>query len=170
MRKGMKAAAATAALLTIGSASAFGFTSGPPTAVPSHLSYGEVTVGSESSPQSVVVTLPCPGLDGTSMTTCNPPSTTYPMAVKATGDFRAEAPNCPPALVADNPAVPVSCVINVFFKPTKKGKRTGTLRTGSNPGSPEVFLEGKGVKAKKKSCKQKNKKKKKKCKKKKKKK
>jgi len=169
MRKRTKVAAATVALLAIGSASAFGFTSGPPTALPSQLSFGSVTVGHPSSSQSVVVTVPCPALGGTSKTECSPPSTTYPITAKATADFKVNSANCPPALVADNPAVPVSCVINVFFKPTKTGKRTGLLSTGSNPGSPEVFLEGKGVKAKKKSCQQKNKKKRKKCKKKKKK-
>jgi hypothetical protein len=163
------AAAAIAALAVCGAASAFAFTSGPPSAIPTSLSFGSVTVNTPSSPQSVVVTLPCPGLDGTSMETCDPPSTTFPMAINASGDFKTYAPACPSALVASNPAVPVSCVINVTFKPTKTGKRTGLLSTGSNPGSPQVFLEGKGVK-KTTNCSKKSKKQKKKCKKKKKKK
>jgi hypothetical protein len=124
----------------------------------------------------VVVTVPCPALGGTDHTVCVPESTSYPMSIKATGDYIADGRNCPPVLVAANPAVPVSCVINVTFKPRKTGKRTGTLTTGANPGSPEVFLEGKGIEGKVTKCKKKKKstkasaaKKKKKCKKKKKK-
>jgi hypothetical protein len=173
-----KLAVTTVALAVSVAGTAFAFTSGPPTASKSSLSFGNSTIGLLSSPQSVVVTLPCPALGGTDHTVCVPDSTSYPMSIKATGDYIAAGNNCPPVLVAANPAVPVSCVINVFFKPKKTGKRTGTLTTGANPGSPEVFLEGKGVKGKVTTCKKKKKKskkasvakKKKKCKKKKKKK
>ena len=162
-----KVAIATAALVVCAAGTAFAFTSGPPTASKTSMNFGSSTIGLRSSPQTVVVTLPCPALGGTDHTVCVPDSTSYPMSIKATGDYIASGHNCPPVLVVNNPAVPVSCVINVFFKPKKKGKRTGTLTTGANPGSPKVFLEGKGVKSKKTTCKQKNKKKKKKCKKKK---
>jgi hypothetical protein len=162
-----KVTVATVALVVAAAGTAFAFTSGPPTASRSSMSFGTWTVGLRSSPESVVVTVPCPALGGTDHTVCVPESTSYPMSIKATGDYIADGRNCPPVLVAANPAVPVSCVINVFFKPSKTGKRTGMLTTGANPGSPEVFLEGTGVKQKK-SCKKKNKKQRKKCKKKKK--
>lgn len=166
---------ATVALVVSAAGSAFAFTSGPPSASQSTLSFGNWIVGQRSTPESVVVTLPCPALGGTDHTVCVPESTSYPMSIKATGDFIANGANCPPALVADNPAVPVSCVIDVTFKPSKTGKRTGRLTTGANPGSPEVFLEGKGIEGQVTKCKKKKKskkasaaKKKKKCKKKKK--
>jgi hypothetical protein len=148
-----KVAVATAALVVAATGAAFAFTSGPPTASQSSLSFGNWTVGLRSSPQSVVVTVPCPALGGTDHTVCVPESTSYPMSIKATGDYIANGANCPSVLVAANPAVPVSCVINVTFKPSKTGKRTGTLTTGANPGSPEVFLEGHGVKGKVTKCK-----------------
>jgi hypothetical protein len=155
-----KVAITTAALVVSVAGTAFAFTSGPPTASKTSLSFGSSTIGLRSSPQSVVVTLPCPALGGTDHTVCVPDSTSYPMSIKATGDYIANGNNCPPVLVAANPAVPVSCVINVTFKPTKTGKRTGTLTTGANPGSPKVSLEGKGVKQKKHKKKMKKKKKK----------
>ena len=118
-----KLAVTTVALVVFAAGTAFAFTSGPPTASQSSLSFG-TTVGLRSSPQSVVVTLPCPALGGTDHTVCVPDSTSYPMSIKATGDFIANGANCPPVLVA-NPAVPVSCAINVSFKPKKTGKRPG---------------------------------------------
>jgi hypothetical protein len=160
MRFRGKVAVATAALVVVATGTAFAFTSGPPTASKSSMSFGKSPIGLRSSPQSVVVTLPCPALGGTDHTVCVPDSTSYPMSIKATGDYIADGKNCPPVLVAANPAVPVSCVINVTFKPKKTGKRTGTLTTGANPGSPEVFLQGKGVKQKPKKHKKKKKKKK----------
>jgi hypothetical protein len=172
-----KVAIATVALVVSAAGSAFAFTSGPPTASQTTLSFGNWIVGQRSTPGSVVVTLPCPALGGTDHTVCVPESTSYPMSIKATGDFIANGANCPPVLVAANPAVPVSCVIDVNLKPSKTGKRTGTLTTGANPGSPEVFLQGHGLKGSTATCKKKKKtsktasaaKKKKKCKKKKKK-
>jgi hypothetical protein len=133
--------------------------SGPPTAVPSSLDFGKQTVGTTSgSSQSVVVTVPCAGLDGTNMLTCSPPQTSYPMSIHASGDFTTYAPNCPPVLTANNPYLYSSCVINVGFKPEKTGLREGTLTTGANPGSPTVALSGKGLASASKKCTKKKKK------------
>jgi Ca2+-binding RTX toxin-like protein len=129
--------------------------SGSPTAVPSSLDFGQQKIGTTGSSQSVVVTVRCAGLDGTNMLTCSPPQTVYPMSIHASGDFIANAPNCPPVLVANNPYLYSSCVINVSFRPQRTGLRTGTLTTGSNPGSPTVSLSGTGVPTTSKKCKSK---------------
>ena len=59
--------------------------------------------------------------------------------LQATGDFNVASNNC--SLVAAG----ASCSINVFFKPTAVGARTGTLTVGSNGSTLVSSLTGNGI-------------------------
>lgn len=59
--------------------------------------------------------------------------------VSTTGDFAVASNNC--SLVAAG----ASCTINVFFKPTAVGARTGTLTVGSNGSTLVASLSGNGT-------------------------
>lgn len=101
------------------------------TVAPSSLTYGNQTVGTTSTAQSVVVT----------NTGANPIAVS---AVTSTGDF-AETNNC------TSTPVPVegSCTINVTFSPTAGASRTGTLTISDNAqGNPHIVtLSGTGMAA-----------------------
>ncbi len=94
---------------------------------PSSLSFGSTVVGSSSSAQAVQVTN-----SGTSTATVS--------AVAASGDF-SQTNNC------SSIAVGASCTVNVTFKPTAGGSRTGNLTVTSNANnSPTtVALTGTGI-------------------------
>ena len=100
----------------------------PLTASPSSVSFGNETVGSTSSAQSVTVT--------------NPSTTAVSMSsIGVTGPF-SEANNCGTSLAAG-----ASCTVSVSFAPTAAGSATGTLSVNSSaPGSPlTVALSGTGT-------------------------
>ncbi|WP_435179021.1 choice-of-anchor D domain-containing protein [Actinacidiphila sp. bgisy145] len=96
-------------------------------AAPGGLSFAAAVVGATSAAQAVTVTN-----SGTTAATVS--------GVSATGDF-AQTNNC--ATVA----VGASCTVNVTFKPTTGGARTGTLTVTSNANnSPTtVALSGTGI-------------------------
>ncbi|WP_237405089.1 choice-of-anchor D domain-containing protein [Actinacidiphila reveromycinica] len=96
-------------------------------ATPGGLSFAGTVVGSTTAAQAVTVTN-----SGTTAATVS--------GVTATGDF-AQTNNC--ATVA----VGASCTVNVTFKPTTGGARTGTLSVASNANnSPTtVALTGTGI-------------------------
>jgi hypothetical protein len=83
-------------------------------------------VGTSSKPQTVEITS-----DGNPLLIGN---------IRASGDF-SETENCPASL-----ALGKSCKIQVTFKPTQKGARTGTLTINNNDAnSPHtVALSGTG--------------------------
>ncbi|HKW63310.1 MAG TPA: choice-of-anchor D domain-containing protein [Candidatus Acidoferrum sp.] len=103
----------------------------PPVNVsPISLAFGNQLVGTTSATQAVTVTN-----NGASATT---------IGVSANGDF-SQTNTCPvsPAILA----VAAKCTVNVAFKPSATGSRTGTLSVSYNfPGSPQtVALSGTGV-------------------------
>lgn len=97
---------------------------------PTSLAFGNQAVGSTSQPQ--IVTLSNTGSAALSIT-----------SIAAAGDF-AETNNCGNSLAASG-----NCAINVTFKPTASGTRTGNLNTIDNAmGSPQmVSLTGIGSSA-----------------------
>jgi len=105
-----------------------GGTSSPLTASPSSVSFGNETVGSTSSAQSVTVSNP--GSSAVSLS-----------SVGLTGPF-SESNNCGTSLAAG-----ASCTVSVKFAPTASGSATGTLSVNSSaPGSPlTVALSGTGT-------------------------
>ena len=96
-------------------------------ASPGGLSFGATVVGATAAAQAVTVTN-----SGTTSATVS--------AVSATGDF-SQTNNC------STVAVGASCTVNVTFKPTTGGTRTGTLTVTSNANnSPTtVGLTGSGI-------------------------
>ena len=93
------------------------------TVAPSSLAFGNQTLGTISSAQSIIVT----------NTGENPVTVS---AVTATADF-AETDNCTTAPVT------ASCTINVTFSPTVGGSRTGTLTISDNAqGNPHIVTLG----------------------------
>jgi hypothetical protein len=100
------------------------------TATPSSLTFAGRTVGSTSPAQAVTLRNP-----GTASATLG--------AISTSGDF-AQTHNCGGSLAAG-----ASCTINVTFRPTAAGARTGVLSVPSSaPGSPTtVTLSGTGVSA-----------------------
>jgi hypothetical protein len=99
------------------------------TVTPSSLSFGNQTLGTTSSAQSVVIT----------NTGANPINVS---AVTPSTDF-AETDNCTAAPVA----VSGSCTINVSYSPTVGGARNGTLTISDNAqGNPHIVtLSGTGL-------------------------
>lgn len=99
------------------------------TVAPSSLAFGNQTLGTTSSAQTVTMT----------NTGANPIAVS---AVAVTGDF-AETDNCTSAPVA----VAGSCTIHVTFSPTVGGSRSGTLTISDNAqGNPHtVTLSGTGL-------------------------
>jgi hypothetical protein len=96
-------------------------------AAPASLSFAGTDVGSSSAAQAVTVTN-----SGTAAATVS--------GVTATGDF-SQTNNC------SSVATGSSCTVNVTFKPTASGTRTGTLTVTSNANnSPAtVSLTGSGI-------------------------
>ena len=96
-------------------------------AAPASLSFAGTDVGSSSAAQAVTVTN-----SGTAAATVS--------GVAATGDF-SQTNNC------SSVATGSSCTVNVTFKPTASGTRTGTLTVTSNANnSPAtVSLAGSGI-------------------------
>lgn len=94
---------------------------------PQALTFASQSVGSSSSPQTVNLTNQGPGA--------------LTPTIQIAGDFN-QTNNCGTSI-----AVGASCVINVTFKPTSAGTRTGTLSFVNNAaGSPQsVSLSGIGV-------------------------
>ncbi|MDI5963415.1 choice-of-anchor D domain-containing protein [Streptantibioticus silvisoli] len=97
------------------------------TAGPSSLSFPSTVVGSSAAAQKITVTN-----SGTASATVS--------GVAATGDF-SQTNNC------STIAVGASCTVNVTFKPTTSGARTGTLTVTSNANnSPTTAaLSGSGI-------------------------
>jgi phospholipase C len=95
---------------------------------PSSLTFGNQTVGTSSSPQTVTLT-------NTGGSTLNISSVT------ASGDF-SDTDNCVGAIAAGG-----SCTMNVTFTPTALGTRTGSITiTDDASGSPQsVPLTGTGI-------------------------
>jgi Alpha-1,3-glucanase catalytic domain D1/F5/8 type C domain/Pectate lyase superfamily protein/Abnormal spindle-like microcephaly-assoc'd, ASPM-SPD-2-Hydin/Cep192 domain 4 len=98
------------------------------TASPSSLSFGNTTVGSTSSAQTVTVSNP--GSSAVSMS-----------SIGVSGPF-GETNNCGTSLAAGG-----SCTVSVSFTPTAAGSASGTLSVNSSaPGSPlTVALSGTGI-------------------------
>jgi subtilase family serine protease len=100
------------------------------TVTPSSLTWGKVLVGSKSCCKTVTVT----NTGG---------STATFSSISTSGDFglKTVATSCKSTLAAGK-----SCVEKVYFQPTAKGTRTGTLQFSDNaPGSPQsVSLTGTG--------------------------
>jgi F5/8 type C domain/Pectate lyase superfamily protein/Abnormal spindle-like microcephaly-assoc'd, ASPM-SPD-2-Hydin len=98
------------------------------TASPSSLSFGNTTVGSTSSAQTVTVSNP--GSSAVSMS-----------SIGVSGPF-GETNNCGTSLAAGG-----SCTVSVSFTPTAAGSASGTLSVNSSaPGSPlTVALSGTGT-------------------------
>ncbi|MFG2637096.1 choice-of-anchor D domain-containing protein [Streptomyces sp. NPDC048362] len=94
---------------------------------PANLSFADTVVGSSATAQTVKVTN-----SGTTAATVS--------AVAATGDF-SQTNNC------STVAVGASCTVNVGFKPTAGGSRTGklTLTSNANNSPTVVSLTGGGV-------------------------
>jgi len=96
---------------------------------PASLNFGSVNVGSASSKQSVTLT-------NTGNATLNITS------ISTSGDYSEISNQCGSSLTSG-----ASCTINVTFKPTASGTRTGTLSVADNAyGSPQtVSLTGVGL-------------------------
>jgi hypothetical protein len=93
---------------------------------PNTLQFGNINLGSTSTPQAVT------------LTSVNP---TTVASLTTTGDF-SETDNCVASLAAGG-----SCTINVIFSPTASGVRTGMISiSDSDPSSPQtIALSGTGV-------------------------
>jgi F5/8 type C domain/Pectate lyase superfamily protein/Abnormal spindle-like microcephaly-assoc'd, ASPM-SPD-2-Hydin len=98
------------------------------TASPSSLSFGNVTVGSTSSAQTVTVS--------------NPGSSAVSVSSVSAGGAFSETNTCGSSIAAGG-----SCTASVQFKPTASGAASGSLSVASSaPGSPlTVALSGSGV-------------------------
>jgi len=95
---------------------------------PKRLNFGSQTVGTTSPAKLVILT--------------NVNSATLGIsAIAATGDF-TQTNDCPASLSTN-----AHCTISIFFTPTKKGVRLGTVNVTDNfPGSPQqVSLKGRGI-------------------------
>ncbi len=109
--------------------------SSPPagvTVAPSNVGFANQVVGTTSSPQSVTLT------NGTT-------SAISVGTLTVTGDFLVSNNGCGASLAANS-----SCVVQVQFKPTTTGTRTGTLTITDSPDatSPhQIGLSGSGVTA-----------------------
>ncbi len=99
---------------------------------PANVAFGTQVVGTASSPQSVTLS------NGTA-------SAISVSAPSITGDFLISSNSCGTSLAAGS-----SCVVQVEFKPTATGTRTGTLTISDSPdnASPhQIGLSGSGVTA-----------------------
>ncbi|MER7243871.1 choice-of-anchor D domain-containing protein [Kribbella sp. NPDC000426] len=93
---------------------------------PTALSFGSVATGGSSSPQAVTVT--------NSGTAAAPVS-----SVATSGDF-SQTNNCGSSIAAG-----ASCTVNVTFRPTAAGSRTGNLTVNASGITNTVPLSGTGV-------------------------
>lgn len=93
---------------------------------PNNFSFGNVTVGTSSS--SEAFTLANLGEGPVNIT-----------SITASGDF-SESNNCPTTLALNG-----TCTINVVFKPTVAGARTGSLSVVSNAATASATLSGTGA-------------------------
>jgi sugar lactone lactonase YvrE len=102
---------------------------GVATLTPTSLNFGDQTVGTKSAP--LQVSLQNTGANDIALSN-----------VKISGDY-SQTNNCPtgPATVApSNTAFPVTCTFTVYFTPTKKGTRSGSISVTDNAyHSPQVI-------------------------------
>jgi hypothetical protein len=122
-------------------------TAGAVSTNPTSLSFGSQPVGTTSGPQGVSLDVPCslPVLGACPGFAVD----LYYVHISTTGDFAAVS-NCPNPLGPTATTVLGSCSIDVSFKPSGTGTRSGTLNTGTTdvtgllPG-PTVALTGAGT-------------------------
>jgi hypothetical protein len=96
------------------------------TANPSALNFGSVATGATSAAQTVTVSNPTGSAASVS-------------SIAATGDF-AQTNNCGSSIAANG-----SCTVNVTFKPTATGSRTGSLTINAGGITNTVSLSGTGT-------------------------
>ena len=103
----------------------------PVTFSPATLSFGNVAIGSTSSPQSVTLT----NNHGVGLTISS---------ISASGNY-SQSNNCPPS--STPLASGQSCTINVRFSPTTKGTIPGAINVATDavPGTQPIGLSGKGT-------------------------
>ncbi len=99
---------------------------GVATLSPSSLNFGDQKVGTKSSP--LTVTLQNTGANDIAISN-----------IVIAGDF-SQNNNCPATLPPSNAAFPVTCTFTVYFTPTKKGTRNGSISITDNAyHSPQVI-------------------------------
>jgi parallel beta-helix repeat protein len=93
------------------------------TVTPSALNFGSVAVGATSAAQTVTVSNPTAAVS----------------SISTSGDY-AQTNNCGSSLAANG-----SCTVNVTFKPTAAGSRSGTLTVNAGGVTNTVALSGTGT-------------------------